>query len=130
MGYFIEASINYPGELHEANNNYPIAPERLDVQWEMLSVNQVDLRTLFKMSRSAQSTKLIIHLFPKCKYPKLRFYLEQGIQFLDGHRVLPFQESLCRSVFRAELVFARSCEERLRKRDFEAEDQLAIRENI
>ena len=52
MGYFIEASMNYPVELHEAHNDYPLAPERLDVQVKMLSENQVELRTHYKMSRS------------------------------------------------------------------------------
>ena len=40
VGYFIEASIHYLVELHEAHNDYPLAPERLDVQVKMLSGNQ------------------------------------------------------------------------------------------
>ena len=37
VGYFIEASMNYPVELHEAHNDYPLEPERLDLQVMMLS---------------------------------------------------------------------------------------------
>ena len=51
VGYFIEASIHYRVELHEAHNDYPLAPERLDVQVKMLSENQVELSTHYKMSR-------------------------------------------------------------------------------
>ena len=97
VGYFIEASINYPAELHEAHNDYPLAPEPLDVQVKMLSDNQVELRTLYKMSRSAQSTKLIPNLLPKytylVHYLNLRFSLEHGMQLIDVHRVLRFQQS-------------------------------------
>ena len=41
VGYYIEASINYPVDLHEAHNDYPLAPDRLDVEVKMLSENQV-----------------------------------------------------------------------------------------
>ena len=45
MGSFIEASIHYPLELHEAHNDYTLADERLDVKVKILSDNQLDLST-------------------------------------------------------------------------------------
>ena len=68
VGYFTEASIHYPVELLEAHNDDPLAGERLDVQVLMLIDNQVELGTHYKMSRSAQSTKLIPTQLPKYKY--------------------------------------------------------------
>ena len=63
----------------------------------MLSYNQVELRTHYKMSGSAQSTKLIPNLLPKCKYLvhylNLPFYLEHGMQLIDVNLVLRFQQS-------------------------------------
>ena len=63
----------------------------------MLSDNQVELSTHYKMSRSAHSTKLIPNLLRKSKYLvhslKLRFYLEQGMRLIDVHRVLRFEPS-------------------------------------
>ena len=64
-GFFIEASINYPVELLEAHNDYTLTPGRVDVQVKMLSKIQVELRTHFKMSRTAHSKKLIPNLLPK-----------------------------------------------------------------
>ena len=83
MDYFNEASNNYPVDLHETQNDYPLAQERLDVQGKMLSYNQVELRTYYNMTRTAHSTKLISNLLPKYMYLvlylNLRFYLEHGI---------------------------------------------------
>ena len=49
------------------------------------------------MCRSAQLTNLIPNLLPKCKflvhYLNLRFYFEHGMQFLDVHRVVRFEQS-------------------------------------
>ena len=36
IGYFLEVVLEYPQELHEFHNNYPLAPEKLDVSINML----------------------------------------------------------------------------------------------
>jgi hypothetical protein len=36
-GYFIECDLEYPTELHDSHNDYPLAPERLTVTADMLS---------------------------------------------------------------------------------------------
>ena len=33
-GYFSECDLAYPPEVHDLHNDYPLAPERLDVQWK------------------------------------------------------------------------------------------------
>ena len=33
-GYFLEVDLEYPKELHESHNDYPLAPERLAVKKE------------------------------------------------------------------------------------------------
>ena len=53
VGYFIQTRIHKSVELHDAHHDYRPGPERLDVQVKMLSDNQVELRTYYKMSRSA-----------------------------------------------------------------------------
>ena len=40
-GYIVECDLEYPPDLHEAYNYYTLAPERLDIQVEMLSDAQV-----------------------------------------------------------------------------------------
>ena len=36
-GYFLEVGLEYPDELHELHNDYPLAPEKLAVSSDMLS---------------------------------------------------------------------------------------------
>ena len=36
-GYLLEVNLEYPDELHELHNNYPLAPEKLPVSNDMLS---------------------------------------------------------------------------------------------
>ena len=37
VGYFLEVDLEYPDELHELHNDYPLAPEKLAVSNNMLS---------------------------------------------------------------------------------------------
>ena len=37
IGYFLEVDLEYPDELHELHNYYPLAPEKLAIFSDMLS---------------------------------------------------------------------------------------------
>ena len=37
IGYFLEVDLNYPEELHELHNDYPLTPEKLAVSSKVLS---------------------------------------------------------------------------------------------
>ena len=38
IGYFLEVDLEYPDELHELHNDYPLAPKKLAVPFDMLSI--------------------------------------------------------------------------------------------
>jgi hypothetical protein len=97
QGYFIECDLDYPAELHERHNDYPLAPERLNLQVQMLSEQQVELLTHYKMPHSSWNLKLVPNLLPKhnyiVHYLNLQFYLAHGMKLLKVHRVLHFNQS-------------------------------------
>ena len=37
IGYFVECDLEYPKELHDLHNGYPLAPEKLIIQDDWLS---------------------------------------------------------------------------------------------
>ena len=37
VGYILEVDLEYPDELHELHNDYPLTPEKLAVTGDMLS---------------------------------------------------------------------------------------------
>ena len=38
IGYFLEVDLQYPDELHELHNDYPLDPGKLAVSSSMLSI--------------------------------------------------------------------------------------------
>ena len=37
IGYILEADLEYPDKLHVLHNDYPLAPEKLAITYDMLS---------------------------------------------------------------------------------------------
>ena len=67
IGYFLEADLEYPDELHELHNDYPLAPEKLAVSSDILSkyCKESDNKHEIKVG---DIKKLIPNLSNKTKY--------------------------------------------------------------
>ena len=94
-GYIFEVDLEYPTYLHDLHDTYPLAPEHLDIQPEMLSPYQKELAKDLEIK--AGGKKLCLTLSDKKRYithfRALKQYLELGMKLIKVHRVLKFQQS-------------------------------------
>ena len=94
-GCIIECDLEYPENLHDKHNMYPLAPEKLLVNEDMLSPYCNQLLNEFKMQKNT-CKKLIPNLMNKQKYvlhyKNLKLYLDLGMKLVKIHRVLEFKQ--------------------------------------
>ena len=95
-GYFLEVDLEYPDELHELHNDYPLAPEKLAVSSDMLSKYCKKIADKYEI-KVGDVKKLIPNLGNKTKYVlhyrNLQLYLSLGMKLTKIHRVLKFKQS-------------------------------------
>ena len=91
-GYILEVDLEYPGELHDVHNAYPLAPERMMVKKEWMSEYQHGL-----LGAGVEVEKLVPNLYNKNRYVlhyrNLQLYLSLGMRLTKVHRALRFQQS-------------------------------------
>ena len=66
-GYFLEFDLEYPDELHELHNDYPLAPEKLAISNNMLSKYCKEIGDKYKI-KVGDVKKIISNLSNKTKY--------------------------------------------------------------
>ena len=92
-GCILEVDLEYPAELHESHNDYPLAPERLKVKKEWLSGYQANL---LEDDNILNTEKLVPNLMDKTKYVlhyrNLQLYPSLGMKLKKIHRILEFNE--------------------------------------
>ena len=95
-GLILEVDLEYPTELHDNHNDYPLGPEKIKVTNELLSDYCKNIQKKFKIS-SGLVHKLIPTLNDKEKYvlhyKNLQSYLNLGLKLKRVHRVLEFNQS-------------------------------------
>ena len=98
-GYILEVDLEYPKELHGLHNDYPLAPEVMNVKANMLSEKQVEIYKLIngsKEPKDEKTNKLILNFNDKNKYVvhirTLQFYLKHGLKLKKIHRAIKFEQ--------------------------------------
>ena len=95
-GLILEVDLEYPPELHHLHNDYPLAPEKMVVQEEMLSDYSREILGREGMT-IGKVEKLIPNLRHKEKYVlhyrNLQLYLKLGLKLKKIHRALEFSQS-------------------------------------
>ena len=94
-GWILEMDLEYPAELHEQHNSYPLAPEKKVVKKECMSYYQKRLMKDLDL-KPPDSEKLLLTLDDKSNYVvhyrNLQFDLKQGMKLKRVHRVLEFEQ--------------------------------------
>ncbi|XP_031550573.1 uncharacterized protein LOC116288002 [Actinia tenebrosa] len=90
-GYVLEVDLEYPEHLHDAHDEFPLAPEAIEIPSAQLSPLQQQMCPNYKPYR-----KLTMNLMDKRKYVvhyrNLQFYVRHGMRVKKIHRVLKFTQ--------------------------------------
>jgi hypothetical protein len=92
---FVECDLVYPRELHDLHNDYPLAPERINVNKNELSNYQLNQLKIHSQKFDDKIEKLIPNVKNKISnsYKNLQYYLNKGLKLLKVHRVLQLKQS-------------------------------------
>lgn len=92
-GYILEVDLDYPDDLHAAHNDYPLAPDKLIIDDDLLSEYQTKILQSTGYKRT-KSMKLIPCFLKKKKYvvhcKNLSYYVKQGLKVTKIHRIIQF----------------------------------------
>ena len=95
-GLILEVDLEYPHELHDLHNDYPLAAEKTKVTKDMLSPYCKQILEKYNVS-IGQASKLVPTLANKEKYVlhycNLQLYLELGLKLKTILRALEFNQS-------------------------------------
>lgn len=92
IGYILEVDLDYPAGLHPTHNDFPLAPEKLEVTADMLSsycrsfgLKQIKCQKLIPNLQN--KVKYVLH------YRTLQLYTKLGLVVTKVHRVLSFSQT-------------------------------------
>ena len=94
-GAFLEVDLEYPAELHESHNDFPLCPERMEVPEGWLSPYATQALAVAR-DKYTSCEKLVPNLRDKERYwihyRNLKFALKQGLRLKAVHRVIEFEQ--------------------------------------
>ena len=92
--FIFEVDIEYPSDLHESDDDYPMAPELMTIAPEITGPKQHELRAKYFAAACQYSRKLVCSFLPKKRYVMLghmlRFYLDCKMKLIKVHRGIKF----------------------------------------
>ena len=92
----MEVDLDYPEELHEEHKDYPLAPEKIKIEEELLSPYSLEIKKENNI-KVGGINKLVQNLLSKknyvVHYRNLRYYLSQGLILKKVHKILEFKQS-------------------------------------
>jgi hypothetical protein len=95
-GMVLEVDLEYPNELHDLHNGYPLAPESKEIDASMLSNYAKNIAEKFKLTIGGVR-KLITSLGPRKKYVlhvrNLKLYTDLGMKLTRVHRAVTFKQA-------------------------------------
>jgi hypothetical protein len=95
-GMVLEVDMEYPEELHDLHNGYPLAPESKEIDASMLSDYAKSIAEKFKLS-VGEVRKLVTSLGSREKYVlhvrNLKLYTDLGMKLTKIHRAVTFKQS-------------------------------------
>ena len=95
-GLILEVNLEYPKDLHELHNDYPLAPEKVKVSKDMLSEYCNKISEKYKIP-FGMVNKLIPMLNNKKEYivyyRNLQLYMDLGLKVTKVHRALKYKHS-------------------------------------
>ena len=96
IAYILEGGLEYPSELHDLHNDYPLAPEKIEISQNMLSKYCLSIANKYGI-KIGRVDKLVPNLGNKSKYVvhyrNLQLYLSLGMKLTKVHRILAFKQS-------------------------------------
>ena len=90
IGYILEVDLQYPEYLHDSHNDYPLAPERIEIKREMLSPYSVAAAENAGVKIKKIAPKLVPNLYDKERYVlhyrNLQLYIALGLKLQKIHK--------------------------------------------
>ena len=95
-GYVLEVDLHYPSELHEKHDNFPLAPQNIEISYENLSPYAKEALEICSDTKKYKDSKLSATFYDREKYiihfKNLKLYLQLGMKLKKIHRVVQFTQ--------------------------------------
>lgn len=95
-GYILEVTLKYPEHLHVSHNSFPLAPEHMEINEELLSPYARTCLSDLSQKSKYKSKKLTATFNDRKHYLvhglNLKLYLEQGLELVEIHKGIVFHQ--------------------------------------